>query len=158
MSAFDSSSVSFLKAFFCSSSLTATSYLLMCYFPVWRTILVLPHVCQMHFHFRAFAFTVPCSLALSSAFFTTLHSVSAPVSSRHRDLPGHPVVLCPIAKPSRFHRNPLYTPSPRKCPSLMDLRVFVYVASPLLIPWKEGLCCVPATSQKPTWRFLQAGP
>ena len=107
MSAFDSSSVSFLKAFFCSSSLTTTSYLLMCYFPVWRTIFALPHVCQMHFHFRAFAFTVPRSLALST-LFTILHSVSAPVSSRHRDLPGHPVVLCPIAMPSRFRRNPLY--------------------------------------------------
>ena len=133
MSAFDSS-VSFLKAFFCLSSFAATSYLLMCYFPVWRTILALPHVCQMHFHFRAFAFTAPSPHphpppipALSSTLFTTLHSVSAPVSSRHRDLPGHPVVLCSIAKPSHFRRNPLYTLSPDECPSLMDIRVFVYV-------------------------------
>lgn len=59
MSVFDSSSVSFLKAFFFFAALTATSYLLMCYFPAWGTLLALPHICQVHVHLRAFAFTVP---------------------------------------------------------------------------------------------------
>ena len=157
MSVFDSSSVSFLKAFFfcCPNSNILPPNVL---FPSLGNSPRSPSHMSSARPPQGLCIHCTPSLALSSALFTTLHSASAQVSSRHRDHPGHPSVLCPIAKPSRFCRNPLYTLSPHECSSLMDLRVFVYIVSPLLVAWKEGLCVSPATAQKPTWRLLQASP
>lgn len=132
MSVFDSSSVSFLKAFFfcCPNSNILPPNVL---FPSLGNSPRSPSHMSSARPPQGLCIHCTPSLALSSALFTTLHSASAQVSSRHRDHPGHPSVLCPIAKPSRFCRNPLYTLSPHECSSLMDLRVFVYIVSPLLV-------------------------
>lgn len=132
MSAFDSSSVSFLKAFFCSSALTATSYLLMCYFPAWGAMLALPHICQVHVHLRAFAFTIPLPWLfhqLSSPPSTQLNS--SVIETQGPSRPSCSPVSYSKAFP--FLQKPSLYPSPHKCSSLTDLGVFVYVVSPLLV-------------------------